>query len=408
MKKKAPAGRVTEKEKTEKIIKKVKAALSSSPKSGRKRKEAKNPSSQKKPLQKKLQVKISAKKGKAKKIEEPEQRKKKTVQRVSTKKEKTLVKKAVAKKKEKPVSKKVKTITAGKNRAKLPIKEKVAAKAKPAKPSARAKTDKKPPLPASRRKRAVPKPAVKPGKKVKVSTGAKEEIKKKTKIRKKPLTVKRKKTVLSEEIKKEKILKIFTPESTGKEIKRKKAGRTAKLQGFTETMGPKTEEAKEVKEEKKAYSAGEDILPTAPFESLPSEYGENSITLITVNPHRVFAFWEVRKDTLKIFQGTLTIRLYDITDIDFEHRDANSYADREVRERVGDLYLDVDPAKDYAADIGILYSGDIFITIARSHRVSTPQITTASPHEFEPPYTRAQEKAEPPEKQLETEIRVGY
>jgi uncharacterized protein len=394
MKKKAPAGRVTEKEKTEKIIRKIKADLTSSPKSGKKRKEAKSPPSQKKAPQKKVRLKTSSGKGKVKK-EKPEKRKRETVKRISPKKERPSVKKAGTKKKEKAVSKKVKTITAEKIITKLPGKEKAAKKEKPGKPSARAKTEKKPALPASGRKRAVPKPAAKPAKKIKVATGAKTEIKKKTEKSKKQLTTKRKKTVLSEEIKKEKVLKILSPEVTGKEKKTIKAGRIYRGQGFTDTRSPKTEEAKEVREEKKAYFAGEDILPPVPSEPLPSEYGENSIALITVNPHRVFAFWEVREDTLKIFQGTLTMRLYDITGIDFDHRDANSYADREVSERTGDLYLDVSPAKDYVADIGILYSGGIFITIARSHKVSTPAIAAA-------------EEGESPEKEAETKIRVGY
>jgi len=149
------------------------------------------------------------------------------------------------------------------------------------------------------------------------------------------------------------------------------------------------------------------LLP-APFETLPSEYGENSIHLIAINPQRVFAFWEVREDTLKKFQGALTLRQYDITDFDFDRMDANNYVDREVSERAGALYLDANPAKDYVAEIGILYRGGIFITIARSHKVSTPHITTARFDEPELHDVTAVEEAESPEKEIETEIRVGY
>ena len=408
MKKKAPAGRVPEKKKTEKIIRKIKADLTSSSRPDRKRKEAKTPLSPKKASQKKGRLKASTRKGKARQNEEPEKRKKKTVQEVSPKKEKPLVKRAGTKKKEKAVSKKSKTITAGKTRVKLPGKDKSAKKEKPEKRAAKAATGKKPALPASKKQRAVPKSTVKPVKRVKVAAGAKTEIKKKTEKRNKPLIAKRKKAALSEEIKKEKVMEIFRPEVTEKEKKKMKAGRTDRGPGLTDSGSLKTEEAKEAREEKKADSAEEDVLLPAPLETLPSEYGENSIHLITINPQRVFAFWEVREDTLKKFQGALTLRQYDITDFDFDRSDANNYVDRDVSERAGALYLDANPAKDYIADIGILYRGGIFMTIARSHKVSTPHITTARSDELVLPHVTAVEDAESPEKETETEIRVGY
>ena len=406
MKKKAPAGRVSEKKKTEKIIRKMKADLTASTKSDRKRKEANNPPSPKKASQKKMQLKVSATRGKVRKKEEPEKRKKKTVQEVSPKKEKPPVTKAGIKKKEKAVSKKARTIAAGKTGAKLTGKDRTAKKEKPEKPSAKATKGKKPIPLASGKQKAVPKSAIKPGKKVRVAAETKTEMKKKTVKRKKPLMVKREKAALSEAIKKEKVMKIFRPEVMGKEGKKIKAGRTDREQGLTDSGSLKREEAKEGREEKKAYTDEEGILPPVPVETLPSEYGENSITLITVNPQRVFAFWEVRDDTLNIFQGTLTIRQYDTTDIDYG--DANNYVDREVSERAGTLYLDVDPAKDYVADIGILYRGGIFVTIARSHKVSTPRATLARSDEFEPSCVAAVEESEFPEEETETEIRVGY
>ncbi len=111
-------------------------------------------------------------------------------------------------------------------------------------------------------------------------------------------------------------------------------------------------------------------LPALP-EQLPAEYGENNITLLTVNPYRLFAFWEVRRETQQIFKGILNLRVYDVTGIDFDTHDAHSYTDRELTARVGKMYIDVNPAKEYIADLGILFNG-IFIGFARSPRVSTP------------------------------------
>ena len=406
MKKKAPAGRVSEKKKTEKIIRKMKADLTASSKSDRKRKEANNPPSPKKASQKKMQLKVSTTRGTVRKKEEPEKRKKKSVQEVSPKKEKPPVTKAGIKKKDKAVSKKARSIAAGKTGAKLTGKDKAAKKEKPEKPSAKATKGKKPIPLASGKQKAVPKSVIKPGKKVRVAAETKTEMKKKTVKRKKPLMVKREKAALSEAIKKEKVMKIFRPEVMGKEGRKIKAGRTDRGQGLTDLGSLKEEEAKEGREEKKAYADEEGILPPVPVETLPLEYGENSITLITVNPQRVFAFWEVRDDTLNIFQGTLTIRQYDTTDIDYG--DAKNYVDREVSERAGALYLDVDPAKDYVADIGILSREGLFVTIARSHKVSTPRTASARSDELEPSRVPAVEEAEFPQKETETEIRVGY
>lgn len=131
------------------------------------------------------------------------------------------------------------------------------------------------------------------------------------------------------------------------------------------------------------YLAPEVSLPPTPVEILPSEYGENSITLMTVNPYRLFAFWEVRKETLQVFKGVLNLRVYDVTGIDLDAEDSHSTHDSIVSERVGKMYLDVAPAKEYIADIGIFYNG-IFMGIARSRRVSTPGAGAPGEEEFLP------------------------
>lgn len=138
------------------------------------------------------------------------------------------------------------------------------------------------------------------------------------------------------------------------------------------------------------------IIPIAPerMEDLPSEYGENSITLMTVNPYRIFSFWEVRKETLDIFRGILNIRLYDVTGIDFPANESHSFFDVVIWERIGKMYLDVSPSREYVADIGILYDG-IFIGIARSQKVSTPNAAVPGEEVFLP-------------KTFDIGIRMGY
>jgi hypothetical protein len=150
-------------------------------------------------------------------------------------------------------------------------------------------------------------------------------------------------------------------------------GRTA---GAGQGEAGKVEESKEItglQEVKAERKGGEKEVPLQkPRAVLPEEYGENSVTLMPVDPYRLFAFWEVRKETLETFRGEVDIRVYDVTDIDFDTMDANSYLDIKVDARIGKCYVSVNPEREYIADVGIIFDG-IFIAIARSARVSTPR-----------------------------------
>jgi hypothetical protein len=105
---------------------------------------------------------------------------------------------------------------------------------------------------------------------------------------------------------------------------------------------------------------------------LPSEYGENSITLMLVNPRRVFTFWELREDALGLFQGHLNLRINDVTGIDPAVTYDVPFLDIPVDERIGSRYLDVSPGMEYITEIGIVYK-NVFISIVKSSRVSTPR-----------------------------------
>ncbi|MEW6675602.1 MAG: DUF4912 domain-containing protein [Nitrospirota bacterium] len=127
------------------------------------------------------------------------------------------------------------------------------------------------------------------------------------------------------------------------------------------------------KPKKVLYPVIEERYPPMPWEALPAEYGEDSITLMTVDPKKLFAYWEVGEDVLAKHSGVLNIRVYDVTGVDFDGMNANSYFDIAVNGGIGSWYIDVGPAKEFVADIGIINPQGIFITIARSNKVSTPQ-----------------------------------
>jgi hypothetical protein len=113
--------------------------------------------------------------------------------------------------------------------------------------------------------------------------------------------------------------------------------------------------------------------PPLPIGILPEEYGEDAIALMTVDPRKLFIYWEVREDTLTKLTGDLNIRLYDVTGIDFDGTNASSYHDLAVSNRIGSWYLDVNPEREFVADVGVIDPSGVFTTIARSNKASTPR-----------------------------------
>jgi hypothetical protein len=111
--------------------------------------------------------------------------------------------------------------------------------------------------------------------------------------------------------------------------------------------------------------------PLSEWKIFPEEYGENYIKLMTVDPHKLFVFWEVREDAREAYSGDLNIRIHDIGGTDTDSLSAN-YFDVKVDERIGKRYIGVSPAGQFSAEIGIIYDG-IFLSLAKSMKVSTPR-----------------------------------
>jgi hypothetical protein len=242
--------------------------------------------------------------------------------------------------------------------------------------------------PKIKKKKPTKKPAKKAIKKIKVEEKPKKAIKKViAKIEKKPKKAV-KKVVAKIKKKPVKAVKKVVAKIEGKPFKAIKKV-VAKI---GKKISPEKIEKIEVKK-KEVYPETE-YAPMA-WEKLPSEYGENGITLMTVDPNKLFTFWEVREDTLEIYAGNLTVRLYDVTGVDFDGMNANSFYDIPVMERIGSCYIDVSPEKEFIADIGIINFLGTFFTVIRSNRVSTPRAKIA-------------EEEVLPQKFYETGVRVGY
>ena len=110
---------------------------------------------------------------------------------------------------------------------------------------------------------------------------------------------------------------------------------------------------------------------------LPAEYGEDRITLMTVDPWKLFAYWEVKENTLSKIKGTLVLRVYDVTGIYFDGKNANLVFDVPVYGRLGDTYVGVGPDKAFIVEIGAVSKEGFFVSAARSNQVSTPPLKVA-------------------------------
>ncbi len=74
------------------------------------------------------------------------------------------------------------------------------------------------------------------------------------------------------------------------------------------------------------------------------------------------------------WNSKLTVRIYDVTGIQFDGRNALGYFDQEIFERIGSWYFDVGrPSHAFIADLGLLSPEGRFLTLARSNHIAMPR-----------------------------------
>ena len=199
----------------------------------------------------------------------------------------------------------------------------------------------------------------------------KAKIKKEEKVKKKKVAIKEVKKVLRKPEKKVKAKKVTEPK---KEIKVE----------AKKVVVPRKEVSRKLKKVIPAVIKGK--YPPLPVEILPEEYGEDSVALMTVDPRKLFIYWEVSQDSIDKYIGDINVRVYDVTGIDFDGTNAHGYFDMLVGERIGSQYIDVAPEREYIVDVGIIDPSGVFVSIARSNKVLTPREGIAEkeafPHEL--------------------------
>jgi uncharacterized protein len=117
-------------------------------------------------------------------------------------------------------------------------------------------------------------------------------------------------------------------------------------------------------------------------QDLPPGYGKDKITLQVRDPRWLHCYWEIAANTwnnlinkLKelFFSAKRVLRVYDVSHLNFDGKNAHRYFDVEVSPEATSWYLDTGgPGRSWVVDYGLKLANGVFITIVRSNVVTTP------------------------------------
>jgi hypothetical protein len=118
-------------------------------------------------------------------------------------------------------------------------------------------------------------------------------------------------------------------------------------------------------------------------DQLPEKYNKTSVTLIVREPTIIYAFWEIDESSTKKIQdqigekfnsGTYTLRVFDVSYVDFNGYNANYWFDLDelyMKKRYVQLQNN---NASYLCEIGIRTEDGCFYPFARSNSVTTPRV----------------------------------
>ncbi len=115
---------------------------------------------------------------------------------------------------------------------------------------------------------------------------------------------------------------------------------------------------------------------------LPPRYGEDKIVLMARDPNWLFAYWEITAAKQeeqgiepKTWQASCPVlRVYDVTDVEFNGTNANSFVDIPITEEADRWHIQVgQPNRSFCVELGRVLPGGSFIGLLRSNIVTTPR-----------------------------------
>jgi uncharacterized protein len=117
-------------------------------------------------------------------------------------------------------------------------------------------------------------------------------------------------------------------------------------------------------------------------QNIPPDYNDTRIVLMVRDPYWLHTYWntsqETREHISKMFfdweRIPLTLRIYDITNINFNGSNSNYYFDISINHNSNNWYIHVGgPDRSFCVDLGFLQENGNFYMITRSNIVTTPR-----------------------------------
>ena len=122
-------------------------------------------------------------------------------------------------------------------------------------------------------------------------------------------------------------------------------------------------------------------------EELPSQYNTTQVTLLARDPHYIHAYWDIAPQTHdhirqeigpEYDRSTYTLRMYDITQKDFNGANANHSFDVDIQPHQSNWYVNLwCDNVNYCGEIGVRTPEGRFYPMARSNVVGTPRASSS-------------------------------
>jgi uncharacterized protein len=120
--------------------------------------------------------------------------------------------------------------------------------------------------------------------------------------------------------------------------------------------------------------------------TIPEKYGDDRIVLMTRDPNWCYVYWDLSIGLMESKRKTinekydLVLRVYDITDVNFNGSNSHKFIDIQVSGEAGNWYINVwEAGRSYVVDIGYKTASGKFVLLSRSNPVIAPT-EDVSPH----------------------------
>lgn len=184
------------------------------------------------------------------------------------------------------------------------------------------------------------------------------------------------------------------PRIKKKPVKKGLVKKTEVLKSVVQQLSKKVKEKEDIQKnpldvpKQEVTPKKKDIIPDIKHktdfvcQNIPDSYFETRIVLMARDPYWLYAYWEVSSETIKranqelgedIGRSRTVLRVFDVTDIDFDGNNSHGYFDITLNGMANSWYLNAaKPNRSWCVEIAILTDNGRYLVLARSNTVKTP------------------------------------